>query len=142
MVQNIVEHSLLLLKAPFLMTKLKRNQRLEPSELRKFQDKRLRAMIEHSYKNVAYYHSLFKKANLSYSDIKTIDDLEKIPITRKEDIIDLPQQSLTAINVDPNRCLKSQDLWHQHRGPHANLLAEEPQANKIFAILSVAIELW
>jgi phenylacetate-CoA ligase len=88
-----------------MIAELKWNQRLKPSELRKLQEKRLRAMIEHSYKNVKYYHSLFKEVNLSYNDIKTIDDLEKIPITRKEDIIDLPQQSLTALNVDPNSCI-------------------------------------
>lgn len=102
----MVDHSLLLLKAPFMLDKLKRNQLLKPSELRRLQDKRLRAIIEHSYRNVGYYHSLFKKANLSYSDIKTINDLEKIPITRKDDIIDLPQQSLVAINMDPDRCFK------------------------------------
>lgn len=117
-----------------MMAQLMRNQRLKSSKLEKFQDKKLRAMIKHCYRNVEYYHFLFKKANLSYGDIKTIDDLEKIPITRKEDIKDLPQQSLLAVNVDPNECYK---IWTSGTSSGIPLLTYFQKSAKLMAWLQV-----
>ncbi|MFP4111879.1 MAG: phenylacetate--CoA ligase family protein [Candidatus Woesearchaeota archaeon] len=50
------------------------------------QNKLLRKLIKHSYDNVPYYTKLFKKLNLKPRDIKTKEDLKKLPILTKEDI--------------------------------------------------------
>jgi len=91
--------------APFMMMRLMRNQQLEPAELRKLQNKKLRALIKHSYEYVPYYHSLFKEAGLRPDNIRTIDDLDKIPISKKKDIIDLPLEKNVAANIDLSKCL-------------------------------------
>lgn len=58
----------------------------KPEELKKLQVKRLRALIKHAYINVPYYRRVFSENKISYEDIKTIEDLRKLPILTKEDI--------------------------------------------------------
>jgi phenylacetate-CoA ligase len=53
-------------------------------ELVAFQEKRLYNLINHAYRNVHYYHKLFKEKNLIPADIRKIDDLKKIPLIKKE----------------------------------------------------------
>ena len=77
---------------------------LKPDATRRLQNKKLRALIIHSYAHVPYYHNLFKKAGLHPDDIQTIDDLPKIPITRKRDIVDLPEDKVIASGIELNQC--------------------------------------
>src|SRR5512137_1339408 len=48
---------------------------------------KLRAMLEHSYENVPFYHEAFKSRGLKPSDIKTFADLSKLPVLTKADVI-------------------------------------------------------
>jgi len=50
------------------------------------QNKKLRYVVKYAYDNVFYYHNLFKMMNISPDQIKTKKDLNKIPITKKDDI--------------------------------------------------------
>ncbi len=63
---------------------LQKSQWWSTEKLREFQNQRLRKLIEHSVNTVPYYRELFKKHDLCISDIKTIDDLNKIPVLTKE----------------------------------------------------------
>ena len=92
------------LKAPFMMMQLWRNQQLEPQELKKLQEKKLRAMVKHSYENVAYYHERFRRANLKPDDVRTMEDLAKIPILTKKTLKSLPTEKIVARNIDLNSC--------------------------------------
>ncbi|HEC93026.1 MAG TPA: phenylacetate--CoA ligase family protein [Candidatus Atribacteria bacterium] len=65
---------------------LMKNQWKKYEEHKKEQEKYLRNMIQFAYKNVPYYHNLFKKLNLKPQEIKVIEDLEKLPILNKKDI--------------------------------------------------------
>lgn len=95
------------LRAPFIIRRLMCNRRLKPTELRELQSRKLRALVRNSYDHVPYYRSLFKEAELRPDDIESIDDLDKIPISRKEDIRKVPLQEITAANIDLSRCLVS-----------------------------------
>ena len=57
-------------------------------ELKDLQEKQLRKMVEFAFKNVPYYHDLFKRLNLTPDDLRTIEDLTKLPILNKRMIID------------------------------------------------------
>jgi phenylacetate-CoA ligase len=83
-----------------------RNRRLDPTDLKKYQDKKLRAIVKHSYDHVQYYRSLFKEAKLKPYDIKTTEDLTKIPASRKEDIRNLPLEKIVATNIDLSNCFR------------------------------------
>lgn len=91
-------------KIPYLFLKIKLNQQLKASEIRDLQNKKLRVLVKHNYDHVPYYHSLFKKANLTPNDIKTVEDIKRIPISKKVDMINLPIENLTANNIDLRKC--------------------------------------
>lgn len=66
---------------------LKKTDKFTLSELVDYQNMLLRKTIEYSYNNIPYYKKLFDKLHLVPSDIKTVQDLHKIPILTKKDII-------------------------------------------------------
>jgi len=63
--------------------KLVRNQWKPYAELKRDQEKQLRHLIEFSYENIPYYRNLFKNLGLLPRDIRTVEDLEKLPILTK-----------------------------------------------------------
>ncbi|MHA1595905.1 MAG: phenylacetate--CoA ligase family protein [Candidatus Baldrarchaeia archaeon] len=69
-------------------------------EIREIQNKNLRRQIELCAKYSPYYKELFKKHNIDPSDIKTIDDLEKIPLTFKSDYMKDPEAFRLRLGLD------------------------------------------
>jgi phenylacetate-CoA ligase len=63
-----------------------KNQWLSGSELRKVQDEKLRSLIQHAYKNVPYYYEIMSSRKLTPADIKTKEDLHKLPILTREHV--------------------------------------------------------
>ncbi len=61
-------------------------QYLKPEKIKRLQDKLLGNYIKTQIPYHPFYSSLFKKNRISFSDIRTIDDLKKLPFTTKEDI--------------------------------------------------------
>lgn len=55
--------------------------------MREYHNEHLCDLINHAYHNVPFYRQLFEKNGLLPDDIKTVDDLYKLPIIRKQDII-------------------------------------------------------
>ena len=90
--------------APFLFLRLKHNHRLKRDEIIKLQNKKLRRLIKHSFERVPYYNKLFKASGIGPEDIKTIDDLDKIPISKKTDFSDLGFREIVASNIDLREC--------------------------------------
>ncbi len=80
-----------------------RNQYLKLENLRKWQEKRLRLLVSHAYRNTRFYHEKFKKAHITPSDIQTLDDLKKIPIVTKEEIRASPKDVIAA-GYDERTC--------------------------------------
>jgi len=68
--------------------KLIQNQWKSYDELQKEQELQLKKMINFSYNNVPYYHRLFRNLKLTPEDLKSIEDLEKLPIITKNIIKD------------------------------------------------------
>ncbi len=57
-------------------------------ELKELQLERLKATVRYCYENVPFYRKKFKEAQLRPEDIKSLDDLAKIPFTVKDDLRD------------------------------------------------------
>lgn len=91
----------------FNLYQLRKNLRLDPSKLREIQCKKLKAMIRHAYEKVPFYHRKFQEAKIRPNDIKTVDDLSKIPVTTKAEIQASLLEDLVARNIDVNRCVKT-----------------------------------
>ena len=64
----------------------KKNQRLSHSDLEQLQNEKLRSLIKYAYKNVSYYNEVMRLKNLHPDDIKTLQDLPKLPILTRENI--------------------------------------------------------
>ncbi len=60
--------------------------RLPREELTALQNRKLRNFIRHYLPYSPYYRGLFERATLSWNDIQTTDDLQKIPLSSKADI--------------------------------------------------------
>ena len=63
---------------------LQKSQWWGEEELKNYQNKKLSELIQHSYHNVTYYKELLDGLRLKPCDIKTTEDLQKLPILTKE----------------------------------------------------------
>lgn len=57
-------------------------------QIREIQLERLQKQVRHAYENVPFYKKQFDEAGLSPEDIKTLEDIRKIPFTVKDDLRD------------------------------------------------------
>jgi phenylacetate-CoA ligase len=65
---------------------LMKSQYWNIEEFKQFQLQKLKGLIEYVYLNVPYYQKLFTELNLNPEDIKTLEDIRKIPILDKESV--------------------------------------------------------
>lgn len=61
---------------------------MERSELEELQLERLKEMVAKIYHNVDFYRNEFQKLGIEPEDIKSLDDLSKLPFTTKQDLRD------------------------------------------------------
>ena len=65
-------------------------------DMRKLQSEKLVKQVKHVYDNVPYYRDLMDKKGVSPDDIKSIDDLHKLPFLTKADLRDAYPYGLLA----------------------------------------------
>lgn len=65
-----------------------------------FQNERLRRLVQHAYRNVAYYRGIFDRQGVTPADIKTVEDLRIIPITSRDQLQALPEEQIVARSVN------------------------------------------
>jgi len=75
-------------------------------ELKAQQDMALRDLVDFAYRNVPYYTKLFRKLRLKPNDIKSTNDLQKLPILSKHIIKENWQDFLPA-NIDKIKFVNS-----------------------------------
>ncbi len=63
-------------------------ERLPKEELIEIQERKLRGLVWTVYEYSPFYRRKFKEAGLHPSDIRTLDDLKKLPFTKKQDLRD------------------------------------------------------
>jgi len=69
-------------------------------ELGKHQLQLLKETVKVCYENTAFYRNRFKSAGISPSDIKTLEDAQKIPFTVKDDLRDTYPFGMVAVHLD------------------------------------------
>ena len=65
-------------------------------ELKKLQSEKLVKQVKHVYENVPYYRNLMDEKGVTPDDIKSIDDLHKLPFISKADLRDAYPYGLLA----------------------------------------------
>ncbi len=81
-----------------------RHERLPHQELLKLQEKRLAAMVRHAYDNTRFWHEWMDTAGVRPTEIRRLEDLSKLPISSKQDLIGRPLEDRLA--EDPEECVK------------------------------------
>lgn len=69
-------------------------------EMRSIQDKRLVETVEYVYDRVPYYKKKMEDIDLYPEDIKSCDDLYKLPFTTKDDLRNTYPYGLVAVDLD------------------------------------------
>jgi phenylacetate-CoA ligase len=82
------------------INELKKTEYFSEEEIINYQERKLEKLINHSYKNVPYYRDIFFEYRLTPNDIRTIKDLQKLPILGKEDVQNNVER-LKAENIKP-----------------------------------------
>ena len=73
---------------------LKKNLETMPHKKRtEYQNQKLRGIVLYAYKNSVAFRNKMDSARLKPKDIQTIKDLEKIPITKKTDLMELQKKN-------------------------------------------------
>ena len=88
----------------FCLAGLLANPWRSPRAIRKLQEKKLMRLIPHAYRHVPYYRSLLDSARIKPQDIRTLGDLENVPLTTKAQLRDLPDAEKTARTIDLVQC--------------------------------------
>ncbi|MBM3422922.1 MAG: phenylacetate--CoA ligase [Chlorobi bacterium] len=95
---------------------------MEREELRKLQGERLQAMVEKVYFNVPFYRLKLQEKGIEPGDIRSIDDLQKLPFTTKQDLRDtypfglfaVPLQHVVRLHASSGTTGKSTVVGYTH----------------------------
>jgi len=103
-------------------------ERMPPQERERWLNQRLAEQVQFAYKNAPAIKAKFDKAGVSPSEIRTAKDLEKLPVTTKDELVKMqqanppfggflaaPLSSLTRIYVSPGPIY---DAWSLERVKH------------------------
>ena len=70
-------------------------------------DERLRALVAHAYDRVPYYRERFTQAGVTPSDIRSVADIERLPVTEKRNLQERPIEEITDRMVDPGELVST-----------------------------------
>lgn len=84
---------------------INRLRKLDEDQLNKYRNKKFRGIIQHAY-TVPMYHQLYKKAGIHPNDIKTISDIQKLPIVSKEIIKSCKPADLISTSSNQKNLIK------------------------------------
>ncbi|MEO2065413.1 MAG: phenylacetate--CoA ligase, partial [Desulfurobacteriaceae bacterium] len=79
---------------------LKKKDYIPKEELRKIQIERLKETVQRAYHLVPFYRKKFDEAGVKPEDIKTLEDIQKLPFTTKQDLRDNYPFGLFAVPLE------------------------------------------
>lgn len=69
-------------------------------EIRAIQLKKLQAQVAWTYERVPWYHNKFKEIGVEPGDIKTLEDVRRLPLTTKTDLRETYPFGMFAVSMD------------------------------------------
>jgi len=79
-------HWMMTKEAETQLVDLRESQWLSAERMRELQETKLRRLVRHAYRHVPYYRERMKAEGISPDDIRTLDDLSKLPFLSKDDV--------------------------------------------------------
>ncbi len=83
------------------MHRLNRSQWLDADSIRALQTRKLKDLLNHAYATVPYYRTLFDDTGLTPDDIRSPEDLTRLPVTTKATLLDLPPDQIVSSAFPP-----------------------------------------
>lgn len=111
--------------------------RVTNDDVRKYTLGKLRNVIHYAYKKSPFYRELFREENISPEDIKSIQDLTRIPFTKSEDISENPYQFLC---VSQNKILRGFTV-EELLGPKRRIFFMKKELKETVEAVSVGLEM-
>lgn len=65
---------------------LKQSQWLQPTDVRKLQEAKLRAIVQHAYRHVPFYRERLDSLGIRPEEIQSVEDLHKLPVLDKKTV--------------------------------------------------------
>ncbi|NTU54424.1 MAG: phenylacetate--CoA ligase [Chlorobiaceae bacterium] len=95
---------------------------MERQQLTELQGQRLRDMVERIYFNVPFYRNRLQEMGIEPGDIRSIEDLQKLPFTTKQDLRDnypfglfaVPQHDVVRLHASSGTTGKSTVVGYTH----------------------------
>jgi phenylacetate-CoA ligase len=81
-----LHHWMITRNAGYYHRVLDRSQWLPPDAVRELQEAKLRRLINHAYWHVPYYREIMDRDGIKPEHIRTLDDLQKLPLLSKQDV--------------------------------------------------------
>ena len=78
---------------------------LKQKQLRLVQEKKIRKIVRYAYQNVPFYRKRFDQVGLKPESIRKLEDVAKIPLTAKSDLINNYPLGMLAVPADRLYCL-------------------------------------
>ena len=78
----------------------KKMETLSSEKIKELQLKRLKKTVKNFYEKVPFYQKKFKELKITPEDIKTLDDIRKLPLTTKNDLRDNAPFGMMATSLD------------------------------------------
>ena len=78
----------------------KKIEQMARDQMREIQLERLKKIVKYAYERVPFYKKKFDEIGLLPEDIKTLEDIKKIPYTTKADLRDNYPYGLLAVPMD------------------------------------------
>lgn len=94
------------LKALLDLHSLRKSQWLKGESLKRLQEKKLRAIVDHAYNDVEFYRGRFDSVGIKPSDIRHLEDLSKIPLTLRSDVLGNYPDRMVARGTNLDECVK------------------------------------
>jgi len=73
-------------RAAYYLTCLLRHTHWKRERLLNHQNKKIREIVRYAFDNVPFYHEKFLQLGIKPEDVKTVEDLNKLPIIRREEL--------------------------------------------------------
>ncbi|MCA9894451.1 MAG: phenylacetate--CoA ligase family protein [Anaerolineae bacterium] len=73
------------------LAELQRSEWWDQDQIREYQNKQLKVILNEAYQNVPYYSKTWRELGIHPDDIQTVDDLPKLPVLSKETVRSQPE---------------------------------------------------
>ena len=86
--------------------RLRSHLRLDPASLLELRERKLRSLVDHAWRNVEHYRRLLEEAGVDPASIRTLADLERIPVTTRDDLRRNGAEAILSRGTDPATCVR------------------------------------